>query len=169
MNRTLTATLVVVFVSLVIVVVTMSSDDEKSLLLPPFLYDVEISEITSAVITYDDELVEYQSINGDWSFSSTGEPVDAERWAGIPQLLQGPRIVTSIGDEFGDLVDYGLDDPSIQVAVTLQDGSVVVTLIGSVTPDGLNHYASLEGSSRVVLLERGWGDIMAGLVANLPG
>src|SRR5207253_2831099 len=68
------------------------------------------------------------------------------------QLVSSVASVTSdrvVEDKASDLTQYGLNAPSLEVAVTLKDGKSKKLLIGDDTPTGSGAYVMLAGEPRV--------------------
>lgn len=61
-------------------------------------------------------------------------------------------ITTNKLGEVEQLSDYGLDNPSIQVTVTLMDGTKKVIAFGDTVPLTGGHYASIQGDTNVYVV-----------------
>jgi hypothetical protein len=103
-----------------------------------------------------------------WYFDEpAGIPVNFDRWGGIPFLLGGPKTARVLAESFENPSQYGLDRPTVEVSLTLRDGSLRTLRLGASTPDRGAHYAQMEGFPQLVLVDSSWGDVLARL-ANEP-
>lgn len=71
---------------------------------------------------------------------------------GVSSMVSALSSLTSdrlIEDEPGDLSQYGLKEPTLEVGVTGKDGKTHILLVGDDTPTGAAAYAKLDGESRV--------------------
>ena len=135
---------------------------------PPFFYDVELTDITNVSITYQDQEQSFTKVDSNWFFKDSGEPVNLQRWSGIPLLLTGPRAARVLKEELDDAQEYGLDPPQTYITVTLKDGRQISVLLGDKTPDGLSHYAHVVGFSPLYLVSATWGDVINRVVTEPP-
>ena len=71
-----------------------------------------------------------------WYFDEpAGIPVNFDRWGGMTFLLGGPKTQRVLAKSFENPAQYGLDQPSVEVTITLRDGSVRKLRLGAATPD----------------------------------
>jgi hypothetical protein len=138
---------------------------------PPFFYTLAPEDLRNIEIATGD-LVSSWSLREDerrWYFDDLDDiPADLFRWGGIAQLLGGPRTQRVLAQNIDDLAQYGLDDPSSSISVTLRDGSNIKLDIGGLTPNGQNNYASIQGFPQLVLIDASWGNVFARLVTEPP-
>jgi hypothetical protein len=107
-----------------------------------------------------------------WFFDDTQRsPVNQTRWGGgIPLLLSGPgasRVITENATA-EQLVEYGLAKPSMQIKLTLADGTIIETDIGDKTPNSQNCYVRAPNSNAVATVDYTWYDVLAALVTYPP-
>ena len=97
--------------------------------------------------------------------------VDALRWGGgIELLLTGPgaeRVIAKNATE-EKLAEFGLTQPQMEVALTLEDGEILNIMIGNRTPDGINYYVQAPGSNDVALVDYTWYEVLERLVKEPP-
>lgn len=104
-----------------------------------------------------------------WYFDEpAGIPVNFDRWGGITFLLGGPKTQRVLAKSFENPSQYGLDRPTVQVTLTLRDGSLRTLRLGAPTPDRGAHYAQMEGFPQLVLVDSSWGDVLARLADEPP-
>jgi hypothetical protein len=104
-----------------------------------------------------------------WYFEEPPDiPVNFDRWGGITFLLGGPKTQRIIAESFDDPGRYGIDKPTVEISLTLRDGSQRALKLGSSTPDGSAHYAQMQGFPQLVLVDASWGAVLARLVNEPP-
>ena len=135
---------------------------------PPFFYDVGVDDITNVYVTHHGQREAFAKIDDQWLFEDAREPVDMERWSGIPLLLTGPMAERVLMDQTDNLAEYGLDPPVTDITLTLDGGRQITVLLGHLTPDGLSNYAQVQGYSPIYLLTSTWGEVMIRLVTEPP-
>ncbi len=97
--------------------------------------------------------------------------VDMQRWGGgIPLLLSGPGTNRVIAENATDeqLAKFGLRQPQMEVALTLEDSSRLNISVGDSTPDGKNYYVKAPGSNDVALVDYTWFEVLERLVKEPP-
>lgn len=134
----------------------------------PWFYDVSYDEIRLIEIDHDGRAEKFEIVGDTWVFQDTQEPVDLERWSGIPHLLTGPRVTRQVMEMVEDFAKYGLDPPNTRITVDLDAGQRIELGLGALTPDGTAVYAKLGGSPGLFLLPKSWGDVMSKLVTEPP-
>jgi hypothetical protein len=136
---------------------TLSPDDIRKITVQA----ADKSETFTATFTEDGGSV--------WYFEEPADiPVNFDRWGGITFLLGGPKTQRIIAESFDDPVRYGFDRPTVEITLTLRDGSQRTLKLGSPTPDGGAHYAQMEGFPQLVLVDASWGEVLARLVNEPP-
>lgn len=76
-------------------------------------------------------------------------PVDPEAIASIASTLASFGSDKLVEEKATDLSAFGLNDPSLSVAISMKDGKNKKLLIGDETPTGGGSYAKLDGDPRV--------------------
>lgn len=110
--------------------------------------------------------------NFPWFFDDEqNSAIDQDRWGGgIPLILSGPSpdriIAESATDE--QLALYGLQDPSMEIVLTLADSSSLIIDVGDPTPNGINYYVRAPGTTGVATIDYTWYDVLAALVTDPP-
>jgi len=135
---------------------------------PPWLYNISLFDIASISLTFLGEREAFVQTESGWAFEHTGEPVDIERWGGIPLLLAGPQIERVVKEQIDNPGDFGLDPPQAEIIVTIKGGQKVTTVLGDKTPDGVSHYAQIVGFPQLILISSTWGDVLKRLVTEPP-
>ena len=135
---------------------------------PPFFYDVDMGDITNVSVTYQGQQEVFVKIENQWFFEDTGEPVNMDRWGGITLLLTGPQAARVLQEQIDNPAEYGLDPPETYIIVTLEGGRQASVLLGNMTPDGISHYAQVEGYSPLYLVTSTWGSVLNRLVTEPP-
>jgi len=136
-----------------------------------FFYALSDADINR--VTFFSQGQEYTFFQGatraDWYFDDTHRtPVDSDRWGGTTLLLSGPRTNRLLFEQVDDLAPYGLADSQDWVRIGATGNREVKVLIGNKTEDGANHYAKLEGSPSVYLVDASWGDLLTGMATRPP-
>lgn len=135
-----------------------------------YLYNVDIGAITGVHVSHNGHTQDFvwDSAQRRWVFDDQQrEPVDLDRWSGIPVLLQGPLVSRELLPRVDNPALYGLDDPSV-IAVTLRDGRVIELLLGDLTADEQHHYVMRRGAPELVLVHRSWADVLLRLATDPP-
>ena len=104
-----------------------------------------------------------------WYFDGMNKiPTDSFRWGGIIDLLAGPKLYRTISENIDDKSKYGLENPSTEISIYLNNGDKRTLYIGNETPDNLNNYAYLEGVEKLVMLDATWKGVLGRLVDEPP-
>ena len=110
--------------------------------------------------------------NSAWYFDNAQHStVDTARWgAGIPLLLSGPQAGRIVAENASSetLAEYGLDQPLMEITLTLNDKSTLDIRVGDRTPSGGFYYVQAPGSNAVALVDYTWYDALARLVTEPP-
>lgn len=135
----------------------------------PWLYDVGFDDLQGIRVRHRGDTQAF-ALQGDgrWVFEKTGEPVNYDRWSGIPVLLTGPRSTRQIPGSGNDPSEYGLADPRTVIDITLKSGQPIQVRLGGLTPDGSSVYAQVSGTPGVFLLPASWADVINRLVTEPP-
>ena len=135
----------------------------------PWFYEIDYNDITNISITYQGERQDFAITDGGWIFEDTGEPVDIERWGGIPFLLGGPRTSRAlVAEQVDNPADFGLDPPESTITMTMESERQISLLLGIKSPDGNSHYAQMVGFPSLFLVTSSWGDVLNRLVTEPP-
>lgn len=88
--------------------------------------------------------------SGQWNIIAPHEyPADQDVVKGMLSTLSNLNSDRLITDKAGNLNQYGLNDPTVEVDITNKDGKSNTLLIGDKLPTGGGSYASLSGDPRV--------------------
>lgn len=143
-----------------------------------YVWNIQDSDLTHIVISLPREGKSEAFVkisNGDqfpWFFDDAQQSaVDTARWGGgIPLILSGPgadRIITeSATDE--QLHIYGLDNPKMEITLTLTSKEVMKIDVGNNTPNGNNYYVKAPDSNAVATVDSGWYTVLENLVNQPP-
>jgi len=145
---------------------TRSSEKTKQ---PPWVYTMDDDALVSIDVTYKGETMAFRRDDKfQWHFDKPdGEPVNLERWGGIPLLLSGPRSQRVLAQEVKDLAPYGLVSPQMTIKLGF-GGEPLSILVGDSTPDGKGYYMQVRGYPAVYTVDYTWGDVIARLVTEPP-
>ncbi len=143
-----------------------------------FVWDIEMDEIQHIEIRLprEDKSEAFIKIpEGDefpWHFDDPQKSkVDVARWGGgIPLLLRGPgaeRIIARDATE-EKLAEFGLAQPQMEMALTLEDGDTLNIIVGDRTPDGDAFYVQVRGLSDIALVDYTWYEVLERLVKEPP-
>ena len=138
----------------------------------PWFYNVNERDITQISVTHLGENQTFNKQDGSWYFDnepgSLSQVVNIDRWGGIPLLVTGPRSSRLLEENVSNLAQFGLSEPVSHISILLRDGRQVNVLLGDLTADGSDNYASLEGSASVFLVDATWGEVLNRLVSEPP-
>lgn len=105
-------------------------------------------EVTRA----DQKVSAERTESGDWTLQPSGEPGDRLRISSVLLRLAALQANRKIADAPTDLAQYGLDKPSLTVAVTLKDGTAYSLLMGGKAPSDSSTYVQAGGDPAVYLI-----------------
>ncbi len=107
-----------------------------------------------------------------WYFDRpNGQRVDMKRWGGgVPLLVSGPGAERAIASDATSeaLQRYGLLDPRMKIALTLENKDVIGIEVGDPAPDGEAYYIRLAGSRNIYTVHRSWYEVLERLVLQPP-
>ena len=134
----------------------------------PWFYDIAYDELSILDITYQDNNEAFTKINGQWTFTESGDKVDLNRWSGIPLLFTGPRSSRLITNDLTNPEEYGIDNPTAEYIITLKTGNILKILVGTQTPDQASSYVSLDGRGSLFLVPASWTIAINDIALNPP-
>ena len=98
-------------------------------------------------------------------------PVDAQRWGGgIPLLLSGPgadRVVAQSATP-EELAKFGLNNPSMDILLQMDDGKDMHIKVGDRTPDGNNFYVEAPSTTAVATVDYTWYQVLEKIIRDPP-
>ena len=97
--------------------------------------------------------------------------VDSKRWGGgIPLLLSGPGVERIIAKDATaeKLAEFGLNEPQMEIFLTLTNENTINILVGNETPDGNFHYVQAPNTNDVALVDYTWFEVLTRLVKEPP-
>jgi hypothetical protein len=125
-----------------------------------YLFEIN-GQITALKITSaEGKVVELsRNDNGEWELiQPENEETDSTTAESTISRLSALRVLTKLETETQDSIDLsavGLDKPSYELSITLDDGSIILTKIGNITPTDSGYYVS--GSGRGILIVDKYG------------
>ncbi|MFC2052351.1 DUF4340 domain-containing protein [Chloroflexota bacterium] len=143
-----------------------------------FVWDIDMDHIEHIEISLpkEDKSQAFIKIKEEdkfpWYFDdSQRSNVNTDRWGGgIPLLLSGPgadRIIAENATE-DKLAEFGLTQPQMEVALTLEDGDTLNIKVGDSTPDGHAYYVQAPSTNNVATVDYTWYEVIARLVNEPP-
>lgn len=137
--------------------------------LPPWVYTMDDDALTAIDITYEGQSVSFRRDDKFlWHFDKPdGEPVNLERWGGIPLLLSGPRSQRVLAQDVKDPAQYGLASPQMIIKLGF-GGTPLDIMVGDRTPDGKGYYMQVTGYTAIYVVDYTWGDVIQRLVTEPP-
>lgn len=139
--------------------------EEKS----PWMYKVNMNDISHISVTHTDRHAEYNRKGNQWVIEDGSDtPVFMQKWAGSTLLLSGPRSSRAILEEIDDPARYGLDSPQTKVQIVDRSGLLIDFHLGDPTPNGQNWYARVVGSERLFTVASIWGEVISKLASEPP-
>lgn len=140
-----------------------------------YVWMIEQEEITRIEITLPYEDKSQAFVKGEdrqWYFDDPERsPVDTKRWGGgIPLLLSGPGAERAIAENATEekLAEFGLTQPRMEIALTLENGEILHITIGNSTPDGTAFYVQVPDSNDVAIVDYSWYGVVERLVKEPP-
>ena len=134
----------------------------------PWVYDITFGDITGIQVTHRGDTQTFIKSESGWVFADSGEPVDNDRWGGVPLLLTGPRSSRVLEEVVQDPASFGLDPPLTHIVITLRSESKIDLYIGDKTPDAGSSYAMVGRSQTLFTVPGDWTDILTRLVTEPP-
>ena len=134
----------------------------------PWVYDITFGDITGIKVTHREDTQTFIRSESGWVFADSGEPVDNDRWGGVPLLLTGPRSSRVLEEVVQDPASFGLDPPLTHIVVALRSGREIDLFIGDKTPDVRSSYAMVGGSPPLFTVPSDWTDVLTRLVTEPP-
>ena len=134
----------------------------------PWVYDITFGDITGIKVTHRDDTQTFIKSESGWVFADSGEPVDNDRWGGVPLLLTGPRSSRVLEEVVQDPASFGLDPPLTHIVITLRSGREIDLFIGDKTPDVGGSYVMVGGSPTLFTAPSDWTDVLTRLVTEPP-
>ena len=134
----------------------------------PWVYDITFGDITGVKVRHLEDTQTFVKSESGWVFADSGEPVDNDRWGGVPLLLTGPRSSRVLEEVVQDPASFGLDPPLTHIVITLRSGREIDLLIGDKTPDVGGSYVMVGGSPTLFTAPSDWTDVLTRLVIEPP-
>jgi len=94
-----------------------------------------------------------------------------DRWGGgIPLILSGPGAERLIAEDATEekLAVFGFTEPSMEIALTLENEEIIYIEVGDSTPNGTAYYVKLVDSDDVYTVDYSWYDVLERLVLEPP-
>lgn len=134
----------------------------------PWVYDITFGDITGIQVTHRGDTQTFVRAESGWVFADSLEPVDNDRWGGVPLLLTGPRSSRVLEEVVQDPASFGLDPPLTHIVITLRSESKIDLYIGDKTPDAGGSYVMVGGSETLFTAPSDWTDVLTRLVIEPP-
>ena len=140
-----------------------------------FIWSVEMKELKAIVIRLPQEGKSEAWVKHEdqyWYFDRPNGPkVNMKRWGGgIPLLLSGPGAERPIANNATseELKKYRLNDPRMNIDLTLENKDTINIVVGDSTPDGQAYYIKLVQSKDVFTVHYTWYEVLERLVLEPP-
>jgi hypothetical protein len=105
--------------------------------------------------------------DGSWALLQPEEGnLSQDRAQQVVDWLEAPRPRTTIPDP-GDLLDFGLAEPTHRVTIRLADGSTRTLEVGAETPIGTTQYLRLPDQATVLVVSKYGLDDVLGLLDDV--
>ncbi|MDP2920735.1 MAG: DUF4340 domain-containing protein [Dehalococcoidia bacterium] len=140
----------------------------------PFVWDFEMDALQNIELTLKaEQSVSFVKHEDRYFYFDVpnGSKVDMERWGGgIPLILSGPgaerRLVVDATAQ--QLKEYGFDEPTVKIKLTLNDANVYNVELGDATPSGQAYYIRLAELKDIYTVDYTWYDVVSRLVTEPP-
>ncbi len=121
---------------------------------PEQLFELDAAEITDLEITAGDAQTAIRKDSADeWQLSAPVEArADEGQVSSMTRRLSSIDVRRVLEEGPVDLEPFGLAEPVVEVSFSVSDGTAHRLLIGNTTPTGVDRYAKLGESDRVVLI-----------------
>ncbi|MCX6023977.1 MAG: DUF4340 domain-containing protein [Chloroflexi bacterium] len=149
-------------------------DEVKRAERPPFVYEIDLSDIVHLDVRYQGKLIsmDWDDAKNEWNFlpeSGVQGKIDQLRVNGIRLLLTGPGSTRElVAEKVTNLTNFGLQDPPIVANVRTKNGKAFRVLIGDRSPNGQANYVKLADFDPVFLVDYTWSDELSRFVVEPP-
>ena len=151
------------------VAITQSLKTKERTPQQPWLFKVNVEDITQISVTHLGQRMEYALQGDDWVIKDGNDtPVFHDKWAGTTLLLSGPRVSRDTEITIEDAAKYGLESPQTKVRIVDRSGHPIEFHLGNATPDGRDWYAKLADSDRLFTVADIWGEVISKLATEPP-
>lgn len=140
-----------------------------------FIWKIEMEEIKKVSVSLPKQGKNQSWVKHEDRYFYFDEPngpkVDMQRWGGgVPLLLSGPVAARRIAEQATDeqLAEYGLEDPSMRIDLTLESGDTLRIEIGDSTPDRQGYYIRRADLDDVHTVDYTWYGVFERLVLEPP-
>jgi hypothetical protein len=143
-----------------------------------YVWMIDMEDITHVTLEMPREDMSESFIRSDekdvfpWYFDDESRsPINVDRWGGgVTLLLSGPGADRIIAKDASPekLAEFGLDEPSLIITLSLENGKVITIDIGDAAPNGITYYVKAPNTSDVALVDYTWYNILEGLVKDPP-
>jgi hypothetical protein len=120
----------------------------------PRVFNLSPQDITGIEIVKDGRTTAAAQRGAGWEIDCRpGVQLSQELIDSLVNAVADTVMIETVADNPGDLVQYGLDEPRLQLSIIArspQDSTSL--LIGKDSPSGVSAYALLRGSTRVMLI-----------------
>jgi len=123
---------------------------------PPKIVAIQEGDITRLVLKRRDgeETVLAKDAAGKWSLAAPRQlAVDIDSVTGITNTLLSLNSERVVEEKAGNLADYGLSTPALELNITKKDGKSQKLLIGDDTPTGGGVFVMSSGDPRVFTMQ----------------
>lgn len=143
---------------------------------PQWFYRLDPNRVLYLGVTKGEVTSDFVRETHDWRWANAERlPIDADRWAEVLPLLDGPDFLGIEADRIDDLAKYGLLEPRAVVIIEYLppqgiEGSNWESIleIGGPTPEGDKYYARAQGQPFLLVLDAPWFETMERLVDEPP-
>ncbi len=119
---------------------------------PQALWDVSSDQVTGLTVQSGEQEVRLtRAPESDWVLEApTSEPADQGRVSQVVERLTNLTPSRTLTDTLSPMEDYGLNEPSMEVTLTLSDGQSRVLIVGAANPQQTSYYA-LQGEDETAV------------------
>lgn len=128
--------------------------EEGALSTPAPLWEFEGSDVMGITVTKGEQATTVEREGGEWHMIAPEEGgADSGRLDSLVYQVAEIKFTRALAD-VGDMVAFGLQEPEVQVRVTLalSDGTTINLAVGSENPRGTARYVQKEGDPLVYLV-----------------
>ena len=145
-----------------------SPSEEGMMPTPAPLWEFEGGDITGITVTKDEQTIAVERTDLEWRMTTpeAGE-ADSGRLNGLVYRIAEMQFTRAMSD-VGNLADFGLQEPEVQVTLVLSDGMTINLGIGAENPRHTARYVQKAGDPLVYLVSTADADGLLRLIDEPP-
>jgi hypothetical protein len=116
------------------------------------LFEIETEAVTGVTLVYPDRTIEVKKSDGKWRLTQPVDDLaDEPSINNLVRAIAECEVTSTLEDVPADLAPFGLDQPKVEVKVTLTDRELPAIKVGKNTPVGFSTYIQRADEPKVYL------------------